>query len=315
MKTLNAELTNVPFMKYSIFHVEGGLGKHVAATAVARSIKKKYPERDLIVVCAYPELFLNLDFIFRVYRHGNTPYFYQDYIKDKDFLIFKHEPYFTKQHLKRSVSLIENWCNLYGLDYVGEQPEIKFNYRQILYNSKTWKRNKPILLLQTNGGPLEGQPYPYSWVRDMPPHLSIDLVNHFKEQYHIIQICRNEAQAIQDSNVEVIIKPMSNMELFGLVEHSTKRILIDSSLQHAAVALNKPSTVLWVGTSPEVFGYKMHKNIVAKMGLDNAKMPNSYLFDFNFLGDLQECPIMDASVMFDVAEIIGSIETGEVLNG
>jgi hypothetical protein len=53
--------------KYSIFHIEGGLGKHVAATAVARAIKKNHPERDLIVVCAYPEIFINLDFISRVY--------------------------------------------------------------------------------------------------------------------------------------------------------------------------------------------------------------------------------------------------------
>ena len=49
--------------KYSIFHVEGGLGKHIAATAVAKTIKNNYPDRKLIVVCAYPEVFLNLSFI------------------------------------------------------------------------------------------------------------------------------------------------------------------------------------------------------------------------------------------------------------
>ena len=86
--------------KYSIFHIEGGLGKHVLSTAVARVIKKNYPERELIVVCAYPEIFINLNFVSRVYRHGNTPYFYQDYIKDTDFLMFKHEPYFTTEHIK-----------------------------------------------------------------------------------------------------------------------------------------------------------------------------------------------------------------------
>jgi hypothetical protein len=66
--------------KYSIFHIEGGLGKHVLATAVARCIKNNHPERELIVVCAYPEVYLNLDFVGRVYRLGNTPYFYDDYI-------------------------------------------------------------------------------------------------------------------------------------------------------------------------------------------------------------------------------------------
>ena len=70
--------------KYSIFHIEGGLGKHVLATAVARCIKNNHPERELIVVCAYPEVYLNLDFVGRVYRLGNTPYFYDDYINEKD---------------------------------------------------------------------------------------------------------------------------------------------------------------------------------------------------------------------------------------
>ena len=59
--------------KYSIFHVEGGLGKHVLSTAVARCIKNNHPDRELIIVCAYPEVFLNLDFVDRVYRIGMTP--------------------------------------------------------------------------------------------------------------------------------------------------------------------------------------------------------------------------------------------------
>jgi hypothetical protein len=52
--------------KYSIFHIEGGLGKHVAATAVAKAIKNNHQKRDLIIVCAYPEVFLNLPFVDRV---------------------------------------------------------------------------------------------------------------------------------------------------------------------------------------------------------------------------------------------------------
>ena len=69
--------------EYSIFHIEGGLGKHVLATAVAKCIKNNHPNRELIIVCAYPEVFLNLDYVDRVYRIGMTPYFYDDYIKDK----------------------------------------------------------------------------------------------------------------------------------------------------------------------------------------------------------------------------------------
>ena len=66
-------------MKYSVFHVEGGLGKNIAATAVARCIKNNFPDRDLIVVCSYPEVFLHNPIVEKVYALGNTPYFYKDY--------------------------------------------------------------------------------------------------------------------------------------------------------------------------------------------------------------------------------------------
>ena len=293
--------------KYSIFHVQGGLGKHVAATAVARCIKNTHPERDLIVVCAYPEIFINLPFISRVYKIGITPYFYDEYIKDQDFLIFKHEPYFTTDHIKKTKSLIENWCNLYDLKYFGELPEIKFNYRQQQFNQNLWYRPKPIFLIQTNGGPLEGQKYLNSWTRDIPPYLKQNIIESFKNTHHIIQVCRDENQAINDKDVEVISKPLSNIELFGLVQMSSKRLLIDSSLQHVAAALNKKSTVLWIGTSPKIFGYETHDNILANLNDDNFKRPESYLFDYGFNGELYECPVEDMTTMLNIDEIINSL--------
>jgi hypothetical protein len=294
--------------KYSIFHIEGGLGKHVAATAVAKCIKKKHPNHNLIVVCAYPEIFINLNFVWRVYRHGNTPYFYQNYIKDKDFLMFKHEPYFTTEHIKKEKSLIENWCDLYQLEYSGELPQIGFNFRQTQYNLNLWSRSKPIFLLQTNGGPINDQPYQYSWTRDMPHYIFDPIIKEFGNTHHIIQICRNESQVINNPLVESIYKPLTNIELFSLVNISDKRLLIDSSLQHAAMALNKKSTVLWIGTSPKIFGYDFHNNISANLSDDDFKLPDSYLFDYNFTGTLHECSVTDQTTMFDINDIILSLK-------
>ena len=56
---------------------------------------------------------------------------------------------------------------------------------------------------------------------------------------------------------------MSGLELFSILAGSDRRVLIDSCLQHAAAAFKLKSTVLWVGTSPKVFGYNIHKNISA----------------------------------------------------
>jgi len=293
--------------KYSIFHIEGGLGKHVAATAVAKCIKNNHPDRELIVVCAYPEIFLNLPFIDRVYRIGVSPYFYQDFIEDKDSLIFKHEPYFTSGHIHKEKNLIENWCQVYNLEYQGEKPELLFNVRQKQIGFNKWKREKPVLVIQTNGGPLQKQPYPYSWTRDIPYDIAQSLVDALSSQYHIIQICRDPKNVLK--GVESVNESMSNMELMSLLLFSEKRILIDSCLQHGAAALDLPSTVLWVGTNPEVFGYELHDNIKATIP-NVVKLPDSYLFDYNFNGVSHECPLMDTNI-FDVNEILNSVINGK----
>jgi uncharacterized phage-like protein YoqJ len=113
--------------KYSIFHISGGIGKHIAATAVAKCIKNNHPDRKLIVVCVYTDIFLNLPFVDRVYQLGNTSYFYQNYIENKDSILFHQEPYFTTDHIHKKLPLIQTWCKMYGLEYKGETPELIFN--------------------------------------------------------------------------------------------------------------------------------------------------------------------------------------------
>jgi hypothetical protein len=97
------------------------------------------------------------------------------------------------------------------------------------------------------------------------------------------------------------------MELFSLLLHSKKRVLIDSCMQHAAAALKKPSTVLWNGTSPRVFGYDLHDNINTEIPYD-FKLPGSYLFDFDFNGNELEYPFTDEQKLFDIDKIIKSID-------
>lgn len=289
--------------KYSIFHIEGGLGKHIAATAVAKCIKNNHPDRKLVVVCAYPEIFLNLSYVDRVYRIGVTPYFYQDYVEGKGSLVFKHEPYFTSEHINQELPLVQNWCKLYRLEYSGESPELVFNVRQQQFAFRKWKRDRPVLVLHTNGGPLNDQPYPYSWTRDIPWSLSQAITQAFSRDYHIMQVCRKPEQVLP--GVEAVTEPMSNMEFLSLLLLSQKRVLIDSSLQHAAKALNLKSTVLWIGTSPKIFGWDLHNNISAELP-KSVKLPDSYLFDYNFHGALHECPLLDLSI-FNETDVIESI--------
>lgn len=295
--------------KYSIFHVQGGIGKHIAATAVAKAIKANYPDRKLIVVCVYTEIFINLSYVDRVYALGATQYFYQNYVQGKDSILFHNEPYFTTDHIHKRKPLIQNWCALYGLKYSGERPDLKFNKLQHNISKHHWKREKPVMIIHTNGGLMTVDAKPYSWTRDMPFELAEKLVDHYKSEYHIIQLTKMNSPKIDD--VEHIFATPENslslMEYFSVVLHSSKRILIDSCVQHAAAALNKKSTVLWNGTSPKVFGYDIHENICTTIPYD-FKLPESYLFDFDFDGIEVEYPYESGVDLFDFDEIIKSVD-------
>ena len=98
--------------KYLVWHIEGGLGKNIAATALLKSINETYPDRKIVIVASYPEVFINNPSVYRIYRVGMVQYFYDDYIKDKDTLIFRHEPYFQTQHILKQKHLIENQMDL-----------------------------------------------------------------------------------------------------------------------------------------------------------------------------------------------------------
>lgn len=291
--------------KYLVWHIDGGLGKNIAATALCQTIKETYPDRKLIMVVSHPECFLNNPFIDRVYFSGNKSYFYEDYIRDKDTLFYKQEPYNQTDHILRKKHLINNWCDILGIPYTGQQPQVFVNMAQKMTTS-LWLRNKPTMVLQTNGGPLTGQKYGYSWARDLPYEYAQQIVDKYKKDYHIFQVTRPDSQKLD--GVEVIDKPMANMELFAMLVNAKKRVLIDSCMQHAAAAFKLKSTVFWVGTSPTVFGYKIHDNIIANPPKNGGiKLIDSYMFDYNLDGVLHECPYIDASEMFDISQIYNSI--------
>ena len=289
--------------RYIVWHIEGGLGKNVAATSLIESLQIKYADRKIIIVASYPEIFINHPIVYRVYKVGNTQYFYDDFIKDKDTIVFKHEPYFESNHIMKRKHLIENWCNLLGIEYTNQYPVLNFNLvQQRLANM--WKREKPVLVIQTNGGPFNSSLI-YSWTRDIPFDVALMIAEKYSKTHHIIQVCKPSSRKLP--NVEVLDEQMSPMEIFLLLAIADKRILIDSCLQHAAAALNVESDVFWIGTSPKNFGYVLHNNIVANPPTNVTKMIDSYLFDYSFDGVTHECPYFTIEEMFNVSEIIKNI--------
>ena len=103
--------------RYVIFHIDGGCGKNIVATSVVKSIKAADPEHKLVVVTAYPEVFIHNPNIYRVYKFGVISYFYDDYIANKDSIILRTEPYHTADLLYRRKPLAEIWCDLFNIPF------------------------------------------------------------------------------------------------------------------------------------------------------------------------------------------------------
>lgn len=287
--------------KYIIYHIEGGMGKHIMATAVIRAIKLQYPEYKIVVVCSWDGPMFNNPNIFRFYTHGQMQYFYSDYIKE-DTKIFRQEVYHTEDHILQRKHLTKSWCDMYNINYDNHKPELYLNPRELeIAKDKIKPDGRPIMLLQTHGG--GGQQYSKkSWFRDMPIEIAQKIVNHFCGEYRILHIRTTEQPQLK--NVELLTLP--HRELYSVFPLSVKRLFIDSSSQHVAAALGLQSTVVWIGNKPEVFGYPEHINILPNANFVNKLTKFSYLEDFSIDGQIQQFPY-DTINVFDVNEIIDAV--------
>jgi ADP-heptose:LPS heptosyltransferase len=291
----------------AVFHIEGGIGKHITSTAVVECYKKHNPDTKIIVSCAWPEIYLNNPYIERVYRLNSVPYFYRDFIYNKDVEIFAQEPYKQTSHITKKKHLIETWCSMIGVKHTNESPRLFFNFREHEIASKIINNpeNKPVLIFQPFGGPgKEHQETPYSWMRDIHPDTAQTLVNILSNKYHVVHICYDFHPILY--NCQRVDVYLQKKVLFSLLTQSNARLLIDSSLQHAAAALNLPSTVVWVATHPSIFGYNIHKNILPIITHELGTV-DSYLYDYNFTGAIHECPYSYPHEIFDIEAIVNTL--------
>lgn len=292
---------------YVIFNPEGGLGKIIASTAVVRNIQTKYPDYKIIVLTPWPEVFVNNPRVHRVFKSGITPYFYRDYLEDRESIVLRGEPYFNTQHLYSKQHLIKSWCELHDLPFDGvTKPELYYTPAEKAYYAMNIKGEKPTLILQTNGGNFEDERQ-YCWTRDLPHEQSEILVNELSKIYNIIHVTRKNSTVL--NNVTRIDHVPNKRSFLSILLRSDKRLLIDSCLQHAAAAFDLPSTVCWVGTSPNVFGYDMHTNILPnkdKKISGGGYMIDSLFFDYDFNGPEYEYPF-DNFDIFNLQTVYDSI--------
>jgi ADP-heptose:LPS heptosyltransferase len=260
------------------------------------------------VICTWDGAFFYNPDVFRFFLQGQIPqYFKEDYLKE-DTIIMKHDPYNETNHILRKEHLTETWCKMFNVPYDGYKPKIYLNPRELeIARDKIKPDNRPIMLLQTNGG--SNQQYSKkSWYRDIPIEIAQKLVNFFNKSYRILHIKSPEQPILQ--GVEPLTLPFR--ELYAVFPLSTKRLFIDSFAMHVAAALDLPSTVLWIGNSPKVFGYPENINILPNANVINNLDKFTYLQD-DISGMVQQFPY-DTVNLFDINKIIEAVNKQPVVD-
>jgi ADP-heptose:LPS heptosyltransferase len=286
-----------------IFQIDGGLGKNIMATAMVKVIKKRYKNANLIVITGYPDVFLNNPNVSETYLINQINGLYLKYIKDKDCKIFVQDPYRRSEFiLEKPKNLLKTWCELFGLRYNNEQPQIYLTQPEIDYFSPYYKTDKPILAIQPNGGPA-GLGYQYAWTRDIPESNILEVIEHYKNDYTIIHIKREDQKIYPDA-----MQALDGFRSIAiLLQLSNKRLLIDSFAQHMAAALNLKSTVCWIQTKPETFGYKLHDNIKSNPFTKEPNLTSAAYNPFGLSEDIHNIPYTDLKDIFNTNDIIYSI--------
>ena len=285
-----------------IFGIDGGVGKSIMATAIIKVIKKKYPQSYLVVISGHPDVFLHNPYVNRCVKGDSQTPIYKEYIKDQNSKIFVANPYHTNDYFLHKKHLFEIWCEMYGLTYKGETPEIFLTQSEIQYYQPYYKSDKPLLVLHTNGGG-SGQAQQYSWARDLPAPLVNAIIEYFKKDYTICHIKHRG----QPSYPHTLAATDDYRSIAILLLNSNKRLLIDSFPQHLCAALQLPAVVGWVTTHPTVFGYDMHHNILANPFTISPLYNHMDYQAFGLFEDIKNIPYKKLEDIFEPETFIKNI--------
>ena len=289
--------------EYVIFIIDGGIGKNIMSTIPIRGLKKKYPDKKLIIVSGWPDVFKYNPNVHLAYNFNNLPHFYDNYVLCGKSLILKTEPYYHRDYVSKKRHLCDVWCEQLDVEFDKNLPQLFFSKDELQESfSFVSSKHKPCMLMQIHGGPnMVKQPFS----RMISLDLAKAVADRMSNTHHILLAAYKEQPSWQ--GVEKISYPLRAS--MSLVPFMDKLFLIDSMFQHAAAACNKQSVVLWPGTSPEILGYNVHVNLRKQVCPDpECHRPNPFLFDFSHSNqELWSCPYGKPCTNWDADEIVKAL--------
>lgn len=287
---------------YIIFECSGDLARNILATAVVSSIKKAYPDRKIVVVTLFPEVWLHNPHVYRFYTIGKLAYFYDDYVNGKDAIIFRHDPVTAEDFAYDRKHILEIWCDLCGVPYDGSLPSLHFTWREKEAVGKLTKSDKPLFFIQTNVSPVAPQ-VPEFWATDIPLDVAQQVVDRMTEKGFATIHLRSDLQPAL-RNAQTLM--MDNRQTLCAISYSKARLFMDSYAMHAAAAFNLPSTVLWVAKNPKVIGYAHDTNIIATPDPEYGSFMKWYKEGYDITGAML-IYLREKGNLFDADKVVEEI--------
>jgi len=238
-----------------VFHINGGLGKCIMATAVIRSYKTAYPKSKIVVVSGYPEVFLHNPDVYKNFPFA-TPYLWQDYYGNPDYKVYAHDPYLNVKWIKNfPTHFIKIWCEEMFIPCTQETPLLFFSGPEADELNAMIQVPKPLLVVQSTGG---STPSARSWTRNPPPHELEEYLAKYKETHYILHLAVKDTPVLQ--NIDQRVDSFDRRKAMCLMYFANEVLGIDSYGLHARAANPNagPSTFfLPLAESEQRLGYAL----------------------------------------------------------
>lgn len=298
----------------------GGMGRQIAATAVALQIRAKHPDAELHVLTSYPEVFAGLPGVDR-YFGGHTPYFYEEH---RDFLVLAAEPYLDLAYREGREHLIDVWCRLVGVDAPKKRAgKIVLDMHERATGAKILSQlpqDRKLIAFQWTGGTpymdanAAQDPTRVKHYRDLDLQTAQAVASGLAQQgYIVLQIGLPSEPELKDAVTLDRNQVVNPRYVFAVLERCSGLVAIDSFAQHAWAALGKESAVVvWGGTHPTALGYSGNTNLTSAKGKEcpnlHCSRPNTYLGDITGNGRVWTCPRNAACMAHDPSTIVEAVK-------
>ena len=256
--------------EYAVVFMEGGLGKIVAATAAIRCLKKAYPDKKIVTVSGYPEVFDRNPHVYRTFRFNENKYLFEEYVKQGT--IFERDPYHLDSYRFDEVSLVQAYCDAWGVEFDGSiVPELYLDAALDTITAKQMsdlrqQAKLPVLVVQYMGRSFKDQQsnvFLPSGRENIPLYEKV--MQELCEKFVLVLMkLPDEPGVTVPKNVVTQKDPVHFVRWFGYIKNADGFLGVDSCGHHIAAAFRKPAVVCWGRTSHKNLGYRFHTNILGE---------------------------------------------------